>query len=147
METVITWLVRYGHLVTGAIWCGGYACLALALIPALERERNPALNRLAIAITRLLTYTGTFTLVFGLLLVARTRGFGNLFGGEWGGIVCASFLTAIVLLGIGDGAMRPALRRAAAGGEARSARRWAIIGFALTVLAIGMMTRAIYART
>ena len=147
MENLITWLVRYGHLLTGAVWCGGYACLALVLVPVLERERHPALDRLALTVTRLLTYAGTLTLVFGLLLVARTRGFESLFGGEWGGIVCASFLTAIVLLGIGDGALRPALRRVAAGGEGRPARRWAITGFALTALAIAMMTRAIYART
>jgi hypothetical protein len=79
--------------------------------------------------------------------VWRTRGFGNLFKGEWGGIVCVSFLTAIVLLGIGDGTLRPALRRVAEGSDGRAARRWAIIGFALTVVAIRMMTRAIYART
>ena len=50
-------------------------------------------------------------------------------------------------LGIGDGALRPALRRLAAGGDGGAARRWALIGLVLTVLAIGMMTRALYAGT
>ena len=62
----------------------------------------------------------------------------------WGD-ACASFAAAIALLGIGDGVLRPALRRLAAGEDGGTARRWALIGFALTVLAIGMMTRAYYA--
>jgi putative copper export protein len=145
METMVTWLVRYGHVLTGAIWCGGYACLALVLIPASERERSPVLDRLASTLVRALTYTGTATLFFGIILVTRTRGFGNLFSGEWGGIICASILMAIVLLGIGDGALRPALRRLAADGDGRAAKRWAVAGFVITALAIGLMTRAIYA--
>jgi hypothetical protein len=61
-----------------------------------------------------------------------------------GVLIIASFVAAIALLGIGDGALRPALRRLAAGNADTGARRWALIGFALTVLTIGMMTRALY---
>jgi hypothetical protein len=53
---------------------------------------------------------------------------------------------AVALLGIGDGALRPALRRLASGDVTVSvaARRWALIGFALTVIAVGVMTGAVY---
>jgi putative copper export protein len=121
MENTITWLVRFGHVATAAVWCGGFACLAFILVPLQARERQAAIGRGAIGLIRILTYSGTATLFFGILLVTRTRGFGQLFAGEWGGIICVSFLTAIVLLGIGDGALRPALRRLAAGGDARMA--------------------------
>ena len=55
-----------------------------------------------------------------------------------------SAATAVVLFGIGDGALRPALVRLAAGGNGRAARRWSRVGLALTVLAIGLMTGATY---
>ena len=143
--TTLTWLIRYGHILGGAVWVGGYALLALLIIPLLERERSALLADLAIAAVRVLTYAGTLTIGFGLVLITRTRGFANLFSGEWGALVIASFVMAIILLGIGDGAIRPALRRLGAGGDGTNARRWALAGFALTVLTIGMMTRALYA--
>jgi len=49
---------------------------------------------------------------------------------------------ALVLLGIGDGALRPALRKIEQVGNG-PARRWATIGAALTVLAVGIMVCAI----
>ena len=47
------------------------------------------------------------------------------------------------LLGIGDGALRPAILRISKVGDA-PARRWAIAGFILTVLAVGVMTGATF---
>ena len=94
---------------------------------------------------RVLTCAGTLTIGFGLALVTRTRGFAGSLGGEWGALVIASSATAIALLGIGDGALRPALRRLAEGDGGAAARRWALAGLALTALAVGMMTRALYA--
>ena len=41
--------------------------------------------------------------------------------------------------------LRPVLRRLAAGEQIKGAQRWAFAGLALTILAIGMMTRALYA--
>lgn len=145
MSTLLTWLVRYGHVVGGATWVGGYALLALVIVPLVERERNAQLAGLAISAVRLLTYAGTLTIAFGLVLITRTRGFANLGRGEWGGIVITCFVIAVALLGIGDGALRPALRRLAAGGNSSGARRWALVGLGLTVLAVGLMTRALYA--
>lgn len=140
------WLIRYGHVLGGGIWVGGYALLALVIIPWLEREANDKVAGLAQTAVRLLTYTGTATIAFGLLLILRTRGWGALTrGGEWGGIIITCIVIAIALLGIGDGGLRPALRRLAAGGDGRAARRFAWIGFGLTILAVGLMTRALYA--
>jgi hypothetical protein len=94
-----------------------------------------------------MTYTGMATIFFGILLITRTRGFGSLWGGEWGVLIIASAVVAVALLGIGDGALRPALRRMGQGdeGSAGAAQRFATIGLALTVLAVGLMTRALYA--
>jgi len=151
--TTITWLTRYGHVLSAALWVGSYALLALVIVPVMERtaqtERGAStvLGALAVTAVRIGTYAGTLTIGFGLVLITRTRGFTSLFAGEWGGIVLVCFLLAIALLGVGDGALRPALNRLATGGEGGNARRLAYIGLGITALAIGLMTRAIYARS
>ncbi len=145
MEETVTWLVRYGHVAFAAGWLGGYLGLALWVVPLLERERNLALGQTAIAAARIISVVGTITMLFGALLIWRTRGYGNLFGGEWGMIVIASIVIAIALMGIGDGALRPALQRLIDTGDGSGARRWAYTGLGLTILAIGLMTRAVYA--
>jgi hypothetical protein len=95
---------------------------------------------------RVVSFSGTATILFGLILITRTRGFATIInGGEWGGIIISCVIIAVALMGIGDGALRPALRRLAESGDSRPARRFAWIGFILTIVAIGLMTRAIYA--
>ena len=126
-----------GHLV------GGYALLAFLILPMLGKGASETLVRLAITAVRFLTYAGTLTIAFGLILITRTNGYGHLFGTTWGGLVIAAIVIAIALLGIGDGALRPAIRKSAMIGNA-SARRWATIGFILTVIAVGVMTGATY---
>ncbi len=145
MTDTVTWLVRYGHVLGAAVWVGGYALLALVIVPLMGQGANATLGRLTVTAVRVLTYAGTITIGFGLVLITRTRRFASLFTGAWGGLVIASIVTAIALLGIGDGALRPALRRLAVTGDGAAARRWALAGFALTVLAIGLMTGAVYA--
>ena len=124
MNTIILWLVRYGHVLAGALWVGGYALLALVIVPLLAggNAANELLQRLAATVVRVLTYAGVATIFFGIVLITRTRGFANLFSGEWGAIVIACFVIAIALLGIGDSGLRPALRSLAATGDGRAAR-------------------------
>lgn len=126
---------------------GGYLVLAFLLIPALAKGPSAALERLTETTVRVLTYAGTATIFFGLLLVTRTRGFDALPSGEWGGIIIACFVIAVALLGIGDGALRPALRRLGKTKDDRPAKRFALLGFALSVVAVGLMTRALYVPT
>ena len=145
--TTVLWLVRYGHVLSAAVWVGGYALLALVIVPLLTSSPNEALARMAINSVRVLTYAGVATIFFGIVLITRTRGFASVPRGEWGAIIIACAVIAIALLGIGDGALRPALRRLAAGEDGRAARRYALIGLALTALAVGLMTRALYARS
>lgn len=146
LPTILTWLIRYGHVLAAAIWVGGYAALTLILIPRLAKAPNETLLGITIATMRLLSYTGTATIVFGLVLVTRTRGYATILrGGEWGGIVIACLIIAVALLGMGDSALRPALIQLAAGTGGQRAQRLAWFGFILTILAIGLMTRAIYA--
>ncbi len=137
MSEVVSWLVRYGHVLGAAVWTGGYAALALVIVPLMERGANEA-----VATVRVGTYAGTLVIGFGVVLIGRTNGYDHLLGTAWGTLVLASAATALVLFGIGDGALRPALARLAAGGDGRAARRWSLIGLALTVLTIGMMTGA-----
>ena len=146
LTATVTWLVRYGHVVGGALWVGGYIVLAFLLIPALAKGAA-GLESLTETTVRVLTYSGTATIFFGLVLVSRTRGYSSLLKGEWGGIVVTCIGIAIVLLGIGDGALRPALRRLKETKNVRPAQRFALLGFILTLIAVGLMTRAIYVPT
>ena len=141
---VLTWLVRFGHVVGAAVWLGGYLMLAFIMLPALTRDKNETLVQLAHLTVRVLTYVGTGTVVLGLVLIAQTRGYGSAFRGEWGAIILICVLIAVGLLGLGDGGLRPALRRLSETGDA-PARRLALVGFGLTVLAMALMTRALYA--
>jgi hypothetical protein len=145
MDTTLTWLVRYGHVLFAAGWLGGYAALALAIVPLLERERGAGLARLAVGTARTLTYVGAVTMFFGVFLITRTRGLDNLIGGEWGSLVITCIVIAIALAGIGDGPLRQSLIRLIDTGDGAAARRWALVGFGLAILAIGLMTRAVYA--
>ncbi|MCE7989729.1 MAG: hypothetical protein DYG89_51950 [Caldilinea sp. CFX5] len=143
-----TWLVRFGHVLGGGLWVGGYALLAVVIVPLLEKEKNAKMVAIAMNAVRLLTYTGMATIFFGLLLILRTRGWASVTRwGEWGMIITLCAIIAVALLGIGDGALRPALRHLAATGDGGRARRYAWVGFGLTILAIGLMTRALYAVT
>jgi putative copper export protein len=141
----LTWLIRYGHVLGGALWLGGYVVLALVIVPMFAKGTNETVQRLAITTVRVLTYAGTATIFFGIILITRTRGMDTLFAGEWGALVLASAVIALLLLGMGDGALRPALARLHETGDAMRARRLALFGLALTILAIGLMTRAVYA--
>ncbi len=141
---LLAWLIRYGHVLFATTWVGGYILLAFFIIPRINSgEKSESLVKLTIAIVRVLTYTGTLTMGFGLVLITRTRGFSSLFTSTWGALIITGFVIALVLLGIGDGAMRPALRKIEQKGNG-PARRWAIIGAILTILAVGIMTGATY---
>ena len=151
VDSILTWLVRWVHVMGAAFWVGGYLVLAFAIIPRLAHGQNEPLARAALLATRVLSYSGALTIVGGLVLIARTRGYGRLFSGEWGGIVILSAVLAVAMMGIGDSALRPALRRIESGAPDRekhvaAARRWALIALVAGVLALGFMTRAIYAR-
>ena len=148
VDSVITWLVRYLHVMGAAFWVGGYLVMAFVIVPRLARDPSESLARAALLAARVLSYSGALTILAGLVLIARSRGYGQLVRGEWGGIIVASALLALAMMAIGDGALRPALRRVAAGSPegAATARRWALLGLLAGVLALGSMTRAIYAR-
>jgi hypothetical protein len=117
----------------------------LLLYPLLGREDRATIARIAEPVARFLSYTGTAAFIFGLVLIDRTRGYGELARGEWGWLVVASIVLAVAVLGIGDGALRPALRRIADSCDASRAQRLALVGLALLVVAIGLMTRSLYA--
>lgn len=145
MDTTITWLIRYGHVLSAATWMGSFALLALLVVPLFRRDQSSSITRLAESVVRVLSASGVSAMVFGVLLIWRTRGFGQVGRGEWGILVVASIVIAIVLVTISDGALRPALRRIAETGDASRAQRLSVAGLLLAVVAIGIMTRALYA--
>ncbi len=117
--TTWSWILRYGHVLGGAAWVGGYALLALVIVPILARERSATLGQLAITAVRVLTYAGTLTIALGLLLIERTRGYAQLLSGEWGALVLGSLVVAVALIGIGGGG-RPRTRAPLGGHRARA---------------------------
>jgi hypothetical protein len=146
MTLTMTWLIRYGHVLAGALWLGGYVVLAFIILPLLAKHKTEVLENLAITTVRVMTYAGTATIAFGLVLITRTRGFQSVASlGEWGIIIITCVVLAVALLGVGDGALRPAIQKLTQTGNANAAQRFAFIGLALTVIAIGLMTRALYA--
>jgi putative copper export protein len=147
MDLIILWLFRAGHVLAATTWVGGYTLFTFVLVPLLAREASIGLLKAGVTTIRVMTYSGIATIFFGLLLVTRTRGFTSINGGEWGLIVLTCIVIAIILLGIGDGALRPQLRRLAQGKSAPRLQQIAVIGFTLSALAIMLMTRAIYARS
>jgi putative copper export protein len=149
MDAILTWLVRTIHILGAACWLGGYAVMLLVIVPALAREHSETIRRIALTTARVLSISGAVTVLAGLALIWRTRGYGFLFGGEWGGIVVSSFVLAIVMGGIGDALLRPAIRRLDLEQPATLApvRRWTWAGLLVGVLILLLMTRAIYART
>ena len=44
MTTIVSWLIRYGHVLGAAIWVSGYALLAFFMIPLLGKEPNEILG-------------------------------------------------------------------------------------------------------
>jgi putative copper export protein len=148
MDPIIAWIVRSIHIFGAAVWLGGYALLLLIIVPALAREHTAALRALALAAARLLSIAGGLTVLAGLVLIWRTRGYGYLLGTEWGGIVITSFVLALALGAIGDAGLRPAIRRLDADppGSMTAVRRWAVAGLVVGTLALLMMTRAIAAK-
>jgi putative copper export protein len=148
-DQLLTWVVRPAHVLGAAIWLGGYAVILLVIVPYLTRERNETVRQLGLATARVISMAGGLTILVGLVLIWRSRGYSFLLAGEWGGIVISSFVVAFAMMGVGDSLLRPALRRLAPDDPATvgPVRRWAAVGLALGVLAVLLMTRAIYART
>ena len=148
VDSLITWAVRAVHVAGAAIWVGGYAVMLLAIVPYLARDRSEAARALAIRVVRVISFAALLTVVAGLAMIWRSRGYGFLLVGEWGGIVISSIVLAIVLGAIGDAGLRPAIRRlepVAPDGVA-AVRRWTLIGLIVGAMAVLLMTRAIYAR-
>jgi len=91
---------------------GGYGVMLLVIVPHLSRERHETIRAIGLATARVLSLAGALTtVVAGLALIWRTRGYGSLLGGERGGIVITSIVLALVLGAIGDAGLRPAIRR------------------------------------
>jgi putative copper export protein len=85
VDSLITWAVRSIHVLGAALWLGGYAVMLLAIVPYLARERNETARAIALATARLISIAAALTVVAGLVMITRSRGYGFLFVGEWAG--------------------------------------------------------------
>jgi putative copper export protein len=148
VDSLITWAVRAIHVAGAALWVGGFAVMLLAIVPYLARERNEAVRGIALATARVISIAGAVTVIAGLVMISRSRGYGFLLVGEWGGIVISSIVIAVLMGFVGDAGLRPAIRRLTPESPegVATVRRWALAGLALGVVAVLLMTRAIYAR-
>jgi putative copper export protein len=156
VDSLITWAVRAIHVAGAALWLGGFAIMLLAIVPSLAREPvrqaqgklNESVRAIALATARVISIAGAVTVIAGLVMISRSRGYGFLLTGEWGGIVISSIVLAIVMGAIGDAGLRPAICRLDPDvpGSVLAVRRWALAGLIVGVLAVLLMTRAIYAR-
>ncbi len=81
VDAVFTWAVRSVHVFGAAIWLGGFAMMLLVIVPFLARERHAPLRGLAEAAARLISGAGALTIVAGLVLIWRSRGYGFLIVG------------------------------------------------------------------
>jgi putative copper export protein len=148
VDSLITWAVRAIHVASAAIWVGGYAIMLFAIVPYLAKERNETIKALGVTTVRVISMASLVTVLAGLAMIWRSRGYGMLLAGEWGGIVISSIVVAIVMGAIGDAGLRPAIRRLDPDlpGGVTAVRRWALAGLVLGIFAVLLMTRAIYAR-
>lgn len=149
LDAMVTWAVRSAHILGAAVWLGGYAVMLLVIVPCLTRERNETVRRLGMGTARIISVAGGLTILAGLVLIWRSRGYSSLLLGEWGGVVISSFIVAFAMMGVGDSGLRPALRRLSPDDPAtvEPVRRWAAVGLTLGVLGVLLMARAIYARS
>src|SRR5215203_1649518 len=140
MDNLLTWLARWVHVSSAAFWVGGFAVLALVIIPYLRRAPSAAVNDVANRLVRVLSISGLVTLLSGFVLVHLTRGFGSILRGEWGGIIIGAIVLTIALGAIGDAALRPSLRRAKDDPtQFQRAQRLAMLGLVLSLVAIALM--------
>ncbi len=135
MEPLPNLVVRYLHVVGAVVWVGGYAILALAIVPRLANGARGPVSETALSVSRLLSMAGGATLLLGLVLVPLTRGFGELLSSQWGISVLVAIVLSVAMMGLGDGALRPALRRVA-GGDAEASRRASSVALAALVLGL-----------
>ncbi len=100
--------LRIVHIVAGVLWAGGAVTAAFVIVPGLEsagpdvmRQIGPKLGR---RISIFLHATGLSTIVFGLILIARTpgRGFDQLFTNGWGWAIGIGLIGSVVGLAIGS---------------------------------------------
>lgn len=139
----MTRLARWFHVAGAATWFGGYLLLTAVVLPALVRNsESDGLRDVAVLIVRTLTYAGAVTFGFGIVLIYETRGLGGL-ASMWGLLVGLSALIALVLFVLGDGLARRALLIATPD-ALRRAHLLSTLGLALTLVALGLMTRTLY---
>lgn len=148
MDGLISWLVRFAHILGAVYWVGTFAFLGMIVLPRLARgEPGAALQGITAAASRTLNWAGILTILAGLVLIWRSRGYASLFGSEWGGLLLVSILVALGMLALGAGTLKRLLSRAEAmtAEEASRAGRLATMGTGAGVLVLALMTRMVYA--
>ena len=144
-DLLVAWLVRWGTS-SRRPRVGGYALLAFVIVPGLAKRPAEASVALAITCIRVMSFAGTATIVFGLLLIWRTRGFGSLLGGEWAASSSRRWCWPWSCSGLGIAGCAGPAPPPRVPGSAAPARRLAIILFVIVVIAVALMTPAPYAR-
>ena len=94
-------VLRIGHILSGIFWVGAALYLALVLEPKLRRLGGEVEGAVLASISRLnslwITASATITIVFGLVLIARTpgRSYGDLFSTGWGAAISIGLFASL----------------------------------------------------
>src|SRR5918997_1176235 len=103
VDALITWAGRAVHVFGAALWLGRVAGVFLGDLASPAGGRNEPVRAIALATARVISIAGAVTVIAGLVMISRSRGYGFLLVGEWGGIVVSSIVLAVVMGGGADG--------------------------------------------
>lgn len=120
MSDTLTWVMRFIHVMSGVMWVGGSFLWSMVVAPSIMRNgppqiRRPFLEATLAKITRYLILSGALTIVSGFWVMGLLVGFANItdvFAGKgmpagYGSALGIGVVTAIALLTIGAGVIRP----------------------------------------
>ena len=161
-------VLRLLHIIPGAFWVGAAIFVAFILEPAVSKlgpqVEQPLFARLGKTMGPIMTINGVITIVFGLVLVARTpaRGFDQLFTNGWGTAIGIGLIAALIAFVAGamtgvqaakigriaasfaPGAPPPAEKVAQIGTIKQRVRMFSRANAVLAVVSIGTMAVARY---
>lgn len=116
-------LLRLLHIIPGAFWVGTAIFVAFILEPVVHKlgpqVESPLFGALGMRMGPIMTVNGLLTIIFGLVLVARTpgRGYDQLLSTGWGIAISIGLITAVIafVFGLRTGMVAAGIGRAAKG--------------------------------
>ncbi|TAK73340.1 MAG: hypothetical protein EPO16_12790 [Dehalococcoidia bacterium] len=159
-------VIRILHVLPGVVWVGGASVMAWVVEPQLRAAgpavQAPAMRAIGKVLPRVLSSAAGVTILMGLVLVARTPGygFGDLFTTAWGWAIGLGLVASVASAAIGGRAGGAMKRMEALGAQISGAptaaqaaemtslqaglRQGARVGAVLGLIAVALMVSARY---